>query len=448
MNKRILMLLIISIFFINLITTNVFAQEEGGILPAISRISKAMFFDASRYIGEAYVFKFMIWIVVFIIFNIGTKRIFSEHPKSAMAIAFFLSFGSVLLIPNTVVVRIFTIYRTVVATLLIILPAGIGFWLHHAYFSEDTGGNNFWSGLIFIIAGWVFGSAFETLKKGGIGIPALTTTFDIGRYICFAIGIWYLVSMFKGPAKIDVGEAAGEYFPTAKKWIAPSKEEKEKKTFKRALKRWKKSDLRLIYEEKEERKKTKLIKPAYDVIKGILIDVLGDTSPGAVITNRQSVDLVSEEFKKAVDEAKDHFKRLKSPYTFREYSRLNRLIKLLKVKGKSTSRIESIEGDLLRVHEETAAKLDEILTDWTVIGPLLKKVRAKMGAQTELLLSLSFIITPTMTITLRMYLTDVLTTVELLEPKIDEVEELEKKALAHLEGVIIEVDKEVKELEE
>ncbi len=215
MKKKTLMLIAVSLFLIISISSVVYAQEKSTITDSLSKAGKILSVNFNKLDGDGgYAFKFILGVIIFLLMDYGLKKVFDDQPKMAAGIAVLFSLGTILLIPKGIALGLFKTYRTIFIVILAILPAGVGFYLKYAKFKDDTPGGDFWSGIIFILIAWSFGSAYETITSAGIEVGGLEFVLLLGPMVCYFIGFWYFFGMLKGGP--GMGEKAGEAVRGAK----------------------------------------------------------------------------------------------------------------------------------------------------------------------------------------------------------------------------------------
>ena len=229
MNKRVFRLSLISVLLTPIFSNLVFAQE-GKAVDILNKFGEFLFVQVAGL--EAYAFKFVIWILLFALFQFGLKKVFSEG-KTAGILSFFLSFGSVLAMPNSWAMKIFTTYGNVIAIALALLAPMLGFWLNHSWFNEDSKFHHIMGGVIYILIGFSFGSVLETLgdivsRASNTGTAELITSFAyFGMYLCYFMGAWKIIQSIAGAHEGGWGRKLGEKYNDYKEEKAEEAKENE-----------------------------------------------------------------------------------------------------------------------------------------------------------------------------------------------------------------------------
>lgn len=179
------------------------------ITDVLSNFGEFIFRDVAG-LGD-YGFKFILWIILFTVFNIGFNKLFEKRPSGI--IAFFLSMGTVILIPSGVVAKLFGTYTSVLILLLGLLIPVVGFYFVHNFFGED---NTFHRIMRIILYGLIaYGFAQFLQDPGFVSVNRSSSGFlsdglvDIawmGTYIIGFMAFWNILHMFGGDAIGDLVE--------------------------------------------------------------------------------------------------------------------------------------------------------------------------------------------------------------------------------------------------
>ena len=147
-------------------------------------------------------FKIILWILVFAIFYWGAKKVFQDNTRIAATIAIVFSLISVILIPEGVVVFIFTTYSAIITILLGLVPLFIGIYIRKNIPEEHQTMRNLVLGIVGVVAIFV-GTFFVTFEESsGSGSAVGEGLYkQLGQYSSFGgfiALIWAVIALFMG----------------------------------------------------------------------------------------------------------------------------------------------------------------------------------------------------------------------------------------------------------
>lgn len=157
MNKRGLqLLLVISTFLLSSTSVAADTSTLADMMNALWKI-----FGTFSALG-ANGFKFLLWIALFTLIDYGLKKA-SFSAKVSGVIAFVMSIATILMIPGSAIIKIFSLYSFLVVTTLGLIVPLILFWTIHRGFPGDELEETLIRAALYIIIGialiWFAGNA-------------------------------------------------------------------------------------------------------------------------------------------------------------------------------------------------------------------------------------------------------------------------------------------------
>lgn len=206
-NKLILGLIILSLFFINIVP--VLAQS------VIDEWLRFLFLDMSALAQSGdqifiIYFKILLFFLVFSVIFWSAEKVFHEKKPIAVTVSFVVSIVSIMLLPGEIILFIFNTYSAIIGYVFVLLPLVAGGILAQKLGSE-----------------WKWHPHVERLVKGliFIGIALLTFSLSttllsydfelyydvakwakVGGWFCIIVGVYYIISM----GRKDQGHGGGE----------------------------------------------------------------------------------------------------------------------------------------------------------------------------------------------------------------------------------------------
>ncbi len=131
--KKKSILLSITLFFLTIFSSVVYAKEESSLLKMFGELGVFLFHDLPT-LGD-YGIKFLLWIALFALANFGLRKAFDN--KTASIVAFVISLLSVIFIPHKAIVGIFETYTFIVVFALGVFVPLLLLWVVHNSFEGD-----------------------------------------------------------------------------------------------------------------------------------------------------------------------------------------------------------------------------------------------------------------------------------------------------------------------
>jgi len=429
-------------FILTLISSFIVRAEEESLWTAFNEIGKVLSLDMTNIGANAYAFKLAMFFVIFIVLLVGASFIFKDNKKYAGFTAFFLALPMAWLIPNEAAISIFTTYYSITLVIFSLAPIGIGMFIKHKFLTGEGAGNDFMSGLIFILSAWIFKSFTETMESGNVEVFGGLGTFATIAYIlCYIIGIWYLISMFRG-GPTGVGKAAEK----AGDVVGDTK--KTNRKIRRLLGRGVDRTLSaFIRDNKESENIEKLNEKTEETVN----DIDAIISAGQIKSSE--VNSVKRKVLSIISSTKtnsDYFRRINRT-TYRQQTGIGRAIEAFNKVGKDFNELKALEGNLLLEHK--AAK-DALLDAHNYYKGNPKSMTQGFFTQAAALeapwpkpLTTNVTFGGT-TLTLLQVLNNTKASLLHKKPKIEEAVDHEAEAKTILDGILVETRKIIKELEE
>lgn len=446
-NKK--LLLGLSGLFTILLSNNVFAG-------ALDKFGEFIFVDLAG--AETYAFKFLLWIILFATINLGISRIEAFKGKTAAIISFAFSLGAVIMMKDSWVMSIFTTFSHVIAIIIALTAPMIGFYANHTWWTDENSKfHGIMRGVTYLLIGYSFGMVLRTLKLAVASAGTLPGTAsaigmivpfaELGLYLCFFLGGWHIISNFIGGGATggrETAESVRDFFSSGKN---PEEKDKEKK-LKNAQRMWKgRSGKRVINNfvaDKKEKEKIKSVKKEYEEFFNSVEGIKKSGKINSVKAEKLVNDF--QNLKQKLSNSINYLNKVQNRATFREQSGIKKILHELQRIDKGTQEIEAFESQILKLHEEASRRLesamdylesskieenlDNIKATCERTGRDLEVTPAARGNEPRIILT---------------GLNNIKTAVanNNLIKQIQEAENYEEEAIETLEGLMIQVEKEL-----
>ena len=197
MGKKKVFLLLVSLLMISLLSNVVSAQQDY-VPEMVEDFFEWLFFklpEEAKAGTDTFVvyFKIILWILLFAMFYFGTTKVFKDNPRIATTIALVFSLITVILIPQGILMFIFTTYSAIITILLGFVPLFIGIYLRRAIPEEHQTMRSLVLGLIGVIA--IFVGGYFTTSPDGDLYKQLGQYSTFGGFIAL---IWAVIALIMG----------------------------------------------------------------------------------------------------------------------------------------------------------------------------------------------------------------------------------------------------------
>jgi len=165
MKKRVLNISLI--FFTLILAVPVVTAAQSGILNVFKQLGQFLFKDLPA-LGD-YGFKFLLWILLFAIFNFGLLKAKLDN-KTAGIVSFVISLLSVLMIPSRTIKGLVSTYSFIVVFLIGFFFPLVFVWVAKKIFPGKNRMERFLRGVAYIIMGYavLMFTTYVSLTTGGV----------------------------------------------------------------------------------------------------------------------------------------------------------------------------------------------------------------------------------------------------------------------------------------
>ena len=207
MNKKILLIFILSLFIITIVATNVHAQA-----PTAGAGIGDTLYDVLGWVGDinianvgedakaTFYARFLIWIFIFAVLFYVAGFIFKENKKVATTVALVVAIIGALGIPANLLAGVMQTYSIVFVILLVAIPVFAVFWLTRAITKEFKNSPRV-AHFLSAIAFWITLIAMTNVNEGIVknyNVFNYTQWFGFAFAICELLMLWHIVALILG----------------------------------------------------------------------------------------------------------------------------------------------------------------------------------------------------------------------------------------------------------
>ncbi len=259
--------------------------------------------------------------------------------------------------------------------------------------------------------------SFSALNTGfGTGpLYNIVSMINLAIAICFILLVYNVIMIF-------ASSGAGGDIESAYGYLSKNLEKRTNK--------WKTRELNDFVNEKEELRKIELIQSR----NKDLIAAIDDAMKKGVMTAERSQAFMSffvDQLKPAATGAFSYFRKLRRG-TYKQISGMHKIEQLYRSKDKTTEEIDAIEKGILKLHDETASILAEVVEDLNKIEPDLNLVY-DYSRRNQIAIDG----------TIKERLTKIRNSLIYIDRDVETASEKQREVLTDLEALIIEVNKEL-----
>ncbi|MBD3163967.1 hypothetical protein GF323_02095 [Candidatus Woesearchaeota archaeon] len=153
-------------------------------------------------------FKFLLFIFVFAVVFSSLKKVMHDNARVAMASALVISLTSVMMISNSIIVKIFKAYSFLITALIVVLPLLLIFFLGKKLF-PNVGVKSSWAkGLLFVAAAMIVLFMSVSLMEAGNNqiYEQLGRWMEVAAVILLFVG---MIMFFEGAGSMVKGNYSG-----------------------------------------------------------------------------------------------------------------------------------------------------------------------------------------------------------------------------------------------
>ena len=182
-----------------LYSPSVLAQESLNLGDTLYKVFGWIFVDLSQHVGDDIYFfwvKFLLFILLLAIYYFGVTKVIKDQNKIARVVALVLSLMSVLLMPSGLLISVMNTYTVVAAVVVMAIPISAAFMICHFVLNKDNPAFNGLKGLIYLLAGFVFGNiaGFQQF----LDFKNFASWAGFAEGLCTIAAIYYIVKVIMG----------------------------------------------------------------------------------------------------------------------------------------------------------------------------------------------------------------------------------------------------------
>ncbi|MBW2996447.1 hypothetical protein KY332_04045 [Candidatus Woesearchaeota archaeon] len=451
MNKKKAILLLVSMFLLIIVSSVVVhAQEERKFTDVLAKMGQFIFKDLPG-MGD-YGFKFLLWIALFAIIDWGLRKGDFEK-KTANIVSLIISLATVILVPGRLITFIFRLYGNIIILALGIFVPLLLLWVIHNKFKDGRVAAFLRGSAYFIIGYALWNFAWYVTGVRGeaaeffMGWASMMGWIQLVGTFFIVLGAFNFLMGFTGE------EVMGEFAGKVREIGETDVGKPGKKLYDAAKKKWHRGEakvLRNFVREKEELKRIEKVREWLKDLQRLVKKTLDDEYVRYSDTRKGSAELVrvAGKLKDALEDAKGYFSAL-SRSSYREKVGVERVAKKLNKLGISTSDIEALVDDVLKLHDEASKELKDTDKKMGVVEEILGAIndycKGRGGATVRVDIEEPIIKPGKGQTKIRALLTEVTTNLGLMEPKVKEAEKREELVMTHLRDLLTRVEKDIEE---